>query len=390
MDHKECGGRFVSSEAIPEKFELRAAVCSILEVVSEFDFLTPFDKSRAIAAILTPALKFGGLLDTHIPLFVLEADDSQAGKGFFLEVVQNFYGEIPSLVTQRQGGVGGFDESLSQALLNGRPFVQLDNVRGHIGSPFLEALLTCPLNATLPARVPYRGEVQVQPDRFLFQLTSNGFEGTRDLANRSCIIRIRKRRDFTFQRYPEGTLLNHVHHNLGRYLGCIHSVLAKWVSSGKPSTNDIRGEGRFRLWAQVMDWIIQELFDLPSPLDGHEQAQERVSNPALHWLRQLCLTAQEDARLDEALTASDIVEISNSHSLDIPGLGDDAPDSKALLRIGCIMGKLFRQSNDISLEGFQLQRTDSTYYYEAQRKEIHGKKYTITLATNSDQQRPTT
>ena len=54
------------------------------------------------------------------------------------------------------------------------------------------------------------------------------------------------------------------------------------------------------------------------------------------------------------------------------------------------MGKLFRQSNDISLEGFQLQRTDSTYYYEAQRKEIHGKKYTITLATNSDQQRPTT
>jgi hypothetical protein len=34
-----------------------------------------------------------------------------------------------------------------------------------------------------------------------------------------------------------------------------------------------------------MDWIIQELFELPSPLDGHEVAQERASIPARDWLR---------------------------------------------------------------------------------------------------------
>jgi hypothetical protein len=64
------------------------------------------------------------------------------------------------MVTQRQGGVGGFDESLSQAMLGGRPFIQLDNVRGHIGSPYFEAILTCPLGGTGAARVPYHGEVQ--------------------------------------------------------------------------------------------------------------------------------------------------------------------------------------------------------------------------------------
>ena len=95
------------------------------------------------------------------------------------------------------------------------------------------------------------------------------------------------------------------------------------------------GGGRFRLWGQVVDWIIQQLFELPSLLDGHQAAQERASNPDLNWLRQVCLAAEEDARLDEELTASGILEICKGHSLDIPGLANDAPDEKAaLLRIG--------------------------------------------------------
>jgi hypothetical protein len=203
-------------------------------------------------------------------------------------------------------------------MLGGRPFIQLDNVRGHIGSPYFEAILTCPLGGTVTARVPYHGEIQVRPDRFAFQLTSNGFESTRDLANRSCIIRIRKRRGFRFRRYAEGGLLAHIAANQSRFLGAVYSIVGQWVAHGKPSSEDIRGVGRFRLWSQVMDWIIQELFELPSPLDGHEVAQERASNPARDWLRQVCLAAEEDARLDESLTASDILEICQGHSLDIP------------------------------------------------------------------------
>ena len=45
-----------------------------------------------------------------------------------------------------------------------------------IGSPYFEAVLTCPLGGTVAARVPYHGEVQVRPNRFVFQLTSNGFD----------------------------------------------------------------------------------------------------------------------------------------------------------------------------------------------------------------------
>ena len=375
---KECGGRLVTGGAMPEKIELSEAIAALLGIVSEFDFATPADKPRAIAAILTPALKFGGLLETHTPLFVVEADESQAGKGFLLEVIQRIYGEIPAFLTQRQGGVGGFDESLGQALIDGRPFIQLDNIRGRIGSPYFEAILTCPLGGTVPARVPYRGEVQVRPDRFVFQLTSNGFESTRDLANRACIIRIRKRRGFKFRPYPEGGLLSHIAANRPRYLSAVYSIVSQWVVRGKPATEDMRGEGRFRQWTQTMDWIIKELFNLPPLMDGHEDAQERVANPALNWFRQVCFAVEADARLEESLTASDILEICHGHSLDILGVANDAPDEKAvLLRIGCLMKKAFMEKDSIEVDGFGIHKSEEVRYSEERRRDVTTNKYVI-------------
>ena len=249
-------------------------------------------------------------------------------------------------------------------MIGGRPFIQFDNIRGKIGSPYFESVLTCPRGNAVSARVPYRGEVQVRPDRFVFQLTSNGFETTPDLANRSCIIRIRKRRGYKFRRYPEGGL---AYSYCGKPSCDIWARrIASWPSGQRERktnyTEDIRGEGRFRQWAQGLDWICQEIFGLPPLMDGHEVAQERGANPALNWLRQVCLAAETDARLEESLTASDIVEICQGGSLDIPGLASDAVESKAKMRVGTIMGKIFKERDFVEYEGFQIQRTEVAQY----------------------------
>jgi hypothetical protein len=158
--------------------------------------------------------------------------------------------------------------------------LQLDNVRGKIGSLYFEAVLTCPLKGTIPARVPYKGEIQVTPERSVFQLTSNGFESTRDLANRSCIIRIRKRRGFSFRRYPEGNLLEHVAANQPRYLALSmvsffnrsHTVIRPATTHG---VKDVFGVGR-KLWTGLFG---NSLTSRPI-MDGHEAAQEWAANPA--------------------------------------------------------------------------------------------------------------
>ncbi|HEY5812558.1 MAG TPA: hypothetical protein VIT23_07890 [Terrimicrobiaceae bacterium] len=381
--HPNCGGLLVTGGELPSRLTLVDSVDLVFELLEEFDFASPADKSRAAAAIITPALKFAGLLSTHTPLFVVEATESQTGKGFLLELVQAIYRETPSLITQRQGGVGGFDESLSQALLNAKPFIQIDNVRGRINSPFFEAILTCPLGGTVPARVPHKGEIQIKPERFVFQLTSNGFQSTRDLANRSCIIRLRKRYGHSFRRYPEGDLSDHVRANQAKYLGAVYALVSAWVARGKEQTNDTHGEGRFRRWAQIMDWIIPELLGLPPLMDGHEEAQERTANPALNWLRKVCIAAQEDARTDDYLTASDIVELCHTHLLDIPGLAYGAPEVKANLRVGQIMGKLFRNHERIVCDTFEVSRDETVRFIESSGQEKPMKRYLIRAMPNT-------
>src|SRR5262249_14412663 len=160
-------------------------------------------------SFLAPALKLGGFLKGRVPADVAEADQSQSGKTYRQKLVAAAYNEQVSLVTHKEGGEGSVDESLSQQLVAGRPFIQFANCRGRLSSPHLEAFLTA--EGSFPCRIPHKGELMVKPENFFICLTSNGVDTTRDFANRSSIIRIRKKpAGFAFRKYDEGDLLAHV------------------------------------------------------------------------------------------------------------------------------------------------------------------------------------
>ena len=60
--HPACGGRLIKSAVVPAEMSLPKACKILLEAIAEFDFLEESDKSRAMAAIISPALRFGELL----------------------------------------------------------------------------------------------------------------------------------------------------------------------------------------------------------------------------------------------------------------------------------------------------------------------------------------
>ena len=159
--------------------------------------------TRAFAAMITPALKMGGFIRGFIPVDVREADQPQTGKGFSLHVVRAIYRETAYPIALKSGGVGSLDESISSALISGKPFIAIDNVRGRLNSQFLEMILTwC---GEVSARIPHQGEVLVDPGAASFQLTSNGIEATPDFAKRASITRMLKQPPgFSFKRFAEG------------------------------------------------------------------------------------------------------------------------------------------------------------------------------------------
>jgi hypothetical protein len=122
-------GLFITAGHDPPMFELSDAIAAILELIEEFDFQSPSDRSRALASFITPALKFGGHIRGNVPADVAEADKSQSGKTYRQRLVAAVYNEKATLVTHRNGGVGSVDESLNSRLIAGHPFIQLDNFR---------------------------------------------------------------------------------------------------------------------------------------------------------------------------------------------------------------------------------------------------------------------
>jgi hypothetical protein len=208
----------------------------------------------------------------------------------------------------------------------------------------------------------------IDPSRFFLMLSSNGVETTRDFANRSSIVRIRKRDGYKFRQYPEGDLLEHVRANQPRFLGAVFAIVREWINRGCPCSNETRHD--FREWVQKLDWIVQNIFRDAPLMDGHQSAQERVSNPDLTFLRKLTLAVADQDRLDESLPASNLYEIAESTEVDIPGLRE--PDEKKGMRqIGSIMARLFKASDSLSLDAFRVTRRD----IETQRSD-GGRTYT--------------
>jgi hypothetical protein len=345
---------FITGGQQPEVVPVPHAVAALQELVGEFVFQSPGDRSRGLASFITPAMKLGGHLHRNVPADVAEADQSQSGKTYRQKLVAAVYNETPSLVTRRNGGVGSVDESLNEKLIVGRPFIQLDNFRGKFDSQHIEALLTA--GRSFPVRVPHSREVEIDPSWFFVMLSSNGVETTRDFANRGSIVRIRKRERYTFKSYTEGDLLDHVRAHQPYYLGAVFAIIQRWIELGRPRSQEARHD--FREWVQTLDWVVQNILGEAPLMDGHQAAQERVSNPALTFLRKLALAVAEQNRLGEQLIASALYEIANSAEVDIPGLRETDED-KGKRQIGSIMARLFKTANSLTLDGFTVTRLEA-------------------------------
>ena len=331
------------------------AVSMIRLLYADTKFMTESDKARCISNLLTPAFRRAGLIGKRIPMEVTEADRSQSGKTLLQQIKAAVYGDRPAYVNERKNGVGSTDESFSAALLSGRPFVLLDNFRGKINLTSLESFLTA--DGKFDCRA-LRTNGSVDPENYFLGMTSNGAEMTKDLANRSCFVRIRKRPDgYEFRDYGDQEFIDYVRSNHEIFLSAIYSILRHWNESGRPKTGETSHS--FRSWSRVMDWIVQNYFGLPRLLEGHEEASQRTISPHLSFLRDfLILLSDEDDFESCSFRASDLAEKCIEKDIRIPGLplSLENDSDKRNMAMGKILKSTMCEKNELKLEGFLIKR----------------------------------
>lgn len=326
--------------------QLAEAIELINQVLRDFRFPTEGDRSRAIAGIVQVAMIPDQLFRGRTPMLLIEADASQSGKTFFAKLVSAIYNQPLAVVTQKRGGVGGFDEAYSEALVKGAFLILIDNTRQKIDSPLLEAAITA---ETIQVRVPYRNAIDVDIRHVQTIMTSNQASLTKDLANRTSIIRILKQpptREFTM--YPEGSILDHIQRNQPAYLAAVFRVVREWYSRGRPETAEHRHA--FRGWARPLDWIVIHIFGSAPLLDGHESTANRVSTQTFNWLRDVAIAVKRAGKLDQWMRTAALVEIVyDDPDAELPALAesDDITDHSVASRVQQQVGfKLHRCFKD--------------------------------------------
>jgi hypothetical protein len=337
--------------------EARRLLC---EILSGFRFATPADRARALAALVTPAMVFGGLLKGRAPVDLGEADASQTGKGYRNKLTAAVYAQSVKTVAQRRAGTGSLEESFDMALIRGANFIALDNVRGKIDSPRFESFLT---EDTYHAR-GFHCEADIDPRRVVVMLTSNKADLTTDLANRCACVRLLKQpADHAFAVFPEGDILDHVRANQARYLGAVFAIVRAWHEAGKPRTTETRHD--FRPWAQALDWITRNLLDAGPLLDGHRETQGRMTNPVLNWLRDVALEVIRARQAGAWLRTGHLVELLSDTGMETPGLDEHAdltnPETRkaAQQATGRRLGVCFKAGESLTLDGMTIERRES-------------------------------
>lgn len=377
---------FVTGGAIREPDSLEDAVTIIKSLLLDFNFETESDESRAIAFMLTPALKLGGFITGSTPFDVIEANESQTGKGYLANLRTSLYGQSPISISQQKGGVGSLDERLASSLLKGKPFILIDNYRGELNSQNLESLITN--KGLFSVRVPHFGEQYIDGTVFFIAVTSNGMNTTEDLANRSSFIRLVKVPDQEFAAVNDQSIDEFVASKRPLYLGAITKVIRHWVEQGMPRTAEKRHS--FHSWAQPLDWIVQNIFELPPLIDGNQEAQERMQNPGLTFARLLAIEIEKANGLGIPYKAAELAEICVQNGVEIPGVGQKQgfdPLAEHFKRIGTLLGTAFGTANELTVAPYRITRqVERTKNFSANPQE--NKTYVFTKPESAQPEEP--
>jgi DNA polymerase-1 len=369
--HRDEEGLFVAKNLdIPEVALSEGVALLTKGLFADYKWVSESDLSRAVAQVISPALKLGNFLPgADFPIDLGLADQSQAGKTLRMKIAARIYGENAYTVINKRGGVGSLDETLATALCSGRLFISIDNVRGEIDSQLLESTLRG--TGSVPVRLPYRSEILVRTDRVIVQLSSNSANLTKDLANRCIITNSRKQSGDYRPHLPWGQeFIRLLEDRQPTYLGAVHAVVREWILRGKPRTHETRHD--FRDWVQSLDWIVQNIFQLPPLMNDHSETQSRLSNKVFSWFREVVLgIVRANKNLPVTVQATDIRDVCDAYSIVIPGLRGDADDEARNQFLGRLLAQVFSDSETVVVEEFSATR----FLEKGSHKPI--KKYSI-------------
>ncbi|MDA7934826.1 hypothetical protein N9B65_07270 [Akkermansiaceae bacterium] len=221
------------------------------EVLSEFPFSDERSRAASIAAMVT--VYAGGLLPdgSIVPSFVYLANAEGSGKTTLATLAGIPYGAItakPAPTSEAE-----WAKRLLALTMSGQRLAILDNVRGHLNSPSLEAYISATHygDRILGVSKEFEGEADA-----VILLTGNRLSLTPDMRRRSIFVELFMRQlraeDRTFKRRLDPPAILEMQ---SRLLAALWAIVRGWDEAGRPKGS--HGNASFPRWAETVGGIVE-------------------------------------------------------------------------------------------------------------------------------------
>lgn len=278
----------VSVPDAPSREDGIAGANEVLEVVQDFPFRTPADRSAFLAAVLTVLSRHA--FEGPTPLFLFDANTPGTGKTLLAELVLLItLGKVLSPVGYSDDDVE-MRKLITSELIAGSPVICFDNVSGNFGCPSLDRVLT---STSWTDRRLGKNEIVTVPQYSMWMGTSNNAILAGDMHRRITWCRMETplenpedRSDFKIK-YVDKYVVEH----RGRLLSAALTLLRAYVLSGEKP--ELARWGRFEGWSNlVRRTIVWAGFADPS--DTRKEARKAPGSKlsalaaVLYGIRELC------------------------------------------------------------------------------------------------------
>lgn len=217
----------------PSRMQAESALALLQDLLEEFSFATEFDRSAALAAILTAATRVSL---AHAPMFHVRAHTVGSGKSYLCELITAF-------ATPQRGTPASFpanDEEcqklLLAELLRAPPVIEFDNLTCDLWAH--KSLCTVLTSEFIRGRILGESKTAIVSTRTLLLSSGNNVGPIQDMTRRCITIYLDPMIEIPATRtYKRPDLIREILQDRARYISAALTVVRAWITAGKPKTN---------------------------------------------------------------------------------------------------------------------------------------------------------
>lgn len=298
--YDEASRGYVCAGWLGQTLGAREALEVIHDWIGDFRFERASDLAHALAFALTPLVR--SMIRGPVPITLFEAPQPGTGKSLLMQILATTATGAPVAPSPLSAQEDERRKAVTSLLAEGRPVVLLDNVRGRLQDPVLEAVLTA-WPVWSDRLMGGQGRIRV-PAAATWGLSGNNLEVGADMLRRAIVVRLNARVARPEQRggFRHPDILGWTAANRDRLLGALVGLVAHWQALGSPSGSARLGS--YEGWSAVVGGIL-EVAGVPGFL-GDREAQAAASDPESAQWQALIGTWLADPGLRGRRTAGEL------------------------------------------------------------------------------------